>query len=61
MVEVDAVGQKQIETLCESADSGEWNGWELEFIESLNGRKYQNLSVKQKAIITRLHDKLEGR
>lgn len=35
-----------------------WNEWEFEFIESLEGKEYKNLSIKQQAIVEKLWEKL---
>ncbi len=60
MIETDATGQKQIEELIKNRISGEFNEWEQGFIRELSGRKYSNLSTREKAVVTRLIGWLHG-
>ena len=51
---------EMIQTLLESLTlaNAPWDAWELEFIESLNGKTWGHLSAKQQAVVLRLYDAL---
>lgn len=53
-------GDAKIEDLVSSikASNHKWGAWELEFIESLDGREFEKLSPKQKQKVEELWDKL---
>jgi hypothetical protein len=52
----DAMVEALVESLTLS--NAPWSAWELEFIESLEGRSWPSLSSKQQAMVQRLYDKL---
>jgi hypothetical protein len=60
MIETNETGNKQIQALLKGIDEREWTDWEEDFIKSLRNSKYESMSVKQKGIITKLHEKLDA-
>lgn len=60
MIDTDEVGDSKIEELKKNVHSGVFNDWEKQFIRELNGTYYDELNKSQKAVVTRLHDWLNG-
>ncbi len=60
MIEVDSVGAAQLTQLITNIDCGDFNEWEQDFIKRLKGRKYQDLSTREKAVVTRLIGWMNG-
>ena len=51
--------QQNLEAMVETIDAKghDWTAWELEFLESMKGKQYHQLSYKQQAIVERLWEK----
>lgn len=58
MIETDETGQKILEELVDSRDSFKWTKWELNFLDTLEGKKYKFLTTKQKSVVTDMYLKL---
>lgn len=58
MIETDETGQKQIDAIFKKLHNGDWSEWEEGFITNLEGKKYKNLSPREKSIVTDLYKKL---
>ena len=50
--------QDHLEALVENLDARFWTAWEIDFIESVRGRRFSDLSQKQKLKVLDLVDKL---
>lgn len=61
MIDTDETGQRKWTDITRAVNSGPWNEWEQGFIYSMLRTPYRNLSDKQKALVGRLFDKLNGR
>lgn len=61
MIETDEVGQKKVDHLIVNMTDEVFNDWEQGFIRDLRNKKYRDLSVREKAIVTRLTEWLMGK
>lgn len=57
MIDTDSTGQRKLDALVD-CDDDEWTDWERTFIKSMTGRKYGDLTPKQKTTVGTLYDKL---
>jgi len=58
LIESDETGNKQIQDLLKSLKTGDWTDWEQNFIYELTNKKYQNLTTRQKAVVSDLIEKV---
>lgn len=58
--DADTEGQISVEMLIKQRECGAFNDWEKRFIQDLVGRKYKNLSKKERLIVLRLIGWLGG-
>lgn len=51
--------QENLEAMVSTihAKGHSWSAWELEFLESMQGRQFHQLSPKQQAVVERLWEK----
>lgn len=57
MIETNETGQRQLDALVRNSDDLDLSDWERDFIESVGGSTYRELSRKQKGVIGDLYDK----